>query len=83
MYGVITNANSISVELCDTARDGRYQASEATLQNAAALCRKLMRKPRFDFSSVNLPIPVLEYRRIYIERIGFYQKIVHPSALQT
>lgn len=44
MYGVITNANSISVELCDTVRDGRYQAAEATLQNAAALCRKLMRK---------------------------------------
>lgn len=42
MYGRITNTNSISVELCDTIRNGRYQASEATLANAAALCRDLM-----------------------------------------
>ena len=42
MYGRITNTNSISVELCDTVRNGVYQASEATLTNAAALCRDLM-----------------------------------------
>lgn len=44
MYGVITNTNSISVELCDTVRDGALQASEATLQNAAALCREIMER---------------------------------------
>jgi len=42
MYGILTNANSLSVELCDTRRDGVLQATEATLENAAALCRKLM-----------------------------------------
>lgn len=42
MYGVITNTNSISIELCDTVRDGSYQATEATLANAAALARELM-----------------------------------------
>ena len=42
MYGVITNANSISVELCGTAGDGTARASAATLENAAALCRELM-----------------------------------------
>lgn len=42
MYGVITNTNSISIELCDTVRDGSYQATEATLSNAAALARELM-----------------------------------------
>ena len=44
MYGVITNTNSISIEMCDTIRNGVYQASEATLSNAAALGRALMEK---------------------------------------
>ena len=44
MYGVITNTNSISIEMCDTIRNGVYQASEATLANAAALGRALMEK---------------------------------------
>lgn len=44
MYGIITNTNSISIELCDTLRNGAYQASEATLENAAALGRALMER---------------------------------------
>lgn len=43
MYGVINNTNSISIEMCDTIRNGVYQASEATLANAAALGRALMK----------------------------------------
>lgn len=44
MYGVISNTNSLSIEMCDTIRNGVYQASEATLANAAALGRVLMEK---------------------------------------
>ena len=44
MYGRITNTNSLSIEMCDTVRDGVYQASEATMENAAALGRVLMDK---------------------------------------
>ena len=44
LYGVVTNTNSISVELCDTVKNGVYQASEATLARVAELCRELMRK---------------------------------------
>lgn len=44
MYGVVTNTNSISIEMCDTVRNGVYQASEATMANAAALGRALMAK---------------------------------------
>lgn len=44
MYGVITNTNSLSIEMCDTIRNGVYQASEATLANAAELGRELMEK---------------------------------------
>lgn len=52
MYGVITNTNSISVELCDTRRDGSYQASEATQANAAELCRGLMKQYGIPISNV-------------------------------
>lgn len=45
-YGLCTNGNSISVEMCDTLRDGRYGFSEKTLANAAALGRELMEKYR-------------------------------------
>lgn len=52
MYGIINNTNSISVELCDTLRDGSYQASEATLDNAAVLCRELMERYKIPVSRV-------------------------------
>lgn len=52
MYGVITNRNSINVELCDTIRDGTYRASEATLANAVALCRDLMKRYQIPISRV-------------------------------
>lgn len=42
LYGTVTNTNSISVELCDTRKDGVYGASPETLANAAELCRELM-----------------------------------------
>ena len=42
MHGIITNTNSISIELCGTLGDGSRRASEATQANAAALGRELM-----------------------------------------
>ena len=44
LYGVVTNRNSLSIELCDTRRDGTCMASEATLDRAARLGRALMVK---------------------------------------
>lgn len=44
LYGIVRNANSLSVELCDMRKDGAYEASEATLARAAELCRELMEK---------------------------------------
>lgn len=52
LYGVVTNTNSISIELCDTRRDGTYQATEATLANAVVLCRELMVKYRIPLERV-------------------------------
>ena len=54
MYGMITNTNSISIEMCDTIRNGIYQASEATLANAAALGRELMEK--YGMSAIVSPV---------------------------
>lgn len=44
LYGVVTNGNSLSIELCDTRRDGQIMATEATLARAAELGRALMEK---------------------------------------
>lgn len=52
MHGIITNTNSISIEMCDTIRNGVYQASEATLANAAALGRELMEKYHIPIENV-------------------------------
>ena len=52
MYGKITNANSISVELCGTAGDGSRRASEKTLVRAVGLCRELMAKYHISIANV-------------------------------
>ena len=43
-YGKCTNANSISIELCDTKKNGVYDFTEATMKNAADLVKLLMKK---------------------------------------
>ncbi len=52
LYGTATNANSVSIEMCDTKKDGKLQAAEKTMKNAAALCMELMEKYHIDISRV-------------------------------
>lgn len=52
LYGTVTNTNSLSVELCDTVKDGSYGASEATLSNAVALCVSLMKTYNIPMANV-------------------------------
>lgn len=52
MYGVVKNANSISIEMCDTQKDGVLQATEATMERSAALGRALMEKYNIPLSNV-------------------------------
>lgn len=52
MYGLITNANSISVEMCDTKKDGTIRASEQTMANTAALVKSLMKKYNIDINHI-------------------------------
>jgi N-acetylmuramoyl-L-alanine amidase CwlA len=42
MHGIVTNTNSLSIEMCDTHRDGEIMASPETQENALALGRMLM-----------------------------------------
>lgn len=44
LYGICTNANSISIEMCDTRRDGTLMATEQTLANSIELGKMLMAK---------------------------------------
>lgn len=44
LHGKARNYNSISIEMCDTVRDGTYNVTEATLQNAIDLGQMLMKR---------------------------------------
>ena len=52
MYGKITNTNSISVEMCDTQRNGTLMATEKTMANTAELVKELMKKYNVDADHV-------------------------------
>lgn len=52
MYGKITNANSISVEMCDTLRNGTLMATEKTMANTAELVKSLMKKYNVDIDHI-------------------------------
>lgn len=52
MYGKITNTNSISIEMCDTVRDGKHNVSTATLNNTIDLVVSLLIKYNLKPSAV-------------------------------
>ena len=52
LYGIAKNANTLNIELCDSKKDGKIMATEATLANAAELCKKLMKKYGIDVNHV-------------------------------
>ena len=43
-FGKVNNNNSISIELCDTVKNGVVKATQATINNAIELTKRLMRK---------------------------------------
>lgn len=52
LYKKVTNANSISIEMCGTKRDGKGTASEKTMRNAVSFCLELMKKYKIDIDHV-------------------------------
>lgn len=51
-YGQCTNANSISIELCDEVRNGKSDFSASTIENAIELTKILMKKHNVDINHV-------------------------------
>ena len=51
-YGICTNTNSISVELCDCKKNGVYDFTEKTLANAAEAVGALMQMYHIDINHV-------------------------------
>ena len=51
-YGICTNSNSISIELCDTERNGKSDLSSETRKNAIELARHLCKKYKIDKNHV-------------------------------
>lgn len=49
LYGKATNANTLNIEMCDTDRNGRYEATAETQKNTIAIVREKM-------SKYNIPI---------------------------
>ena len=51
-HGVVTNYNSISIELCDTVKDGKYNVSSKTRANAIELAKDIVKRHNIDKSHV-------------------------------
>ena len=75
MYGVITNTNSLSVEMCDTVKDGSVMATEATMKNTADLVKDLMKKYNVDIDHV--------YRHFDVNGKHCPKYLMSPSAWAT
>lgn len=90
-YNKCVNRNSISVELCDTKRDGKYGFTEKTLANAAELCRMLIEKynikpeniiRHFDVNGKNCPAPFVSdvkaweaFKERIVNEVKYYEKL--------
>lgn len=44
LYGTVNNSNSISIELCDTVKNGTVSPTQRTINNAIQLTQQLMQK---------------------------------------
>lgn len=75
-HGICTNYNSISIELCDNVRNGVYDFTPNTLNNAVELGRMLMKKynipldrviRHYDVTGKICPKPFVDNERAWIE----------------
>lgn len=51
-HGIVTNYNSISIELCDTVKDGKYNVSAKTRAKAIELAKDIVKRHNIDKSHV-------------------------------
>ena len=52
LYGQCTNANSLSIELCDEVKNGISDFTQATIENAVELIREKMKEYNIDINHV-------------------------------
>ena len=52
MYQIITNSNSLSIEMCDTLKNGKVEITDKTLENVYALARAKMKEYSIDIDHV-------------------------------
>lgn len=76
LYRKCTNGNSISVELCDTKKNGKYDFTEATIKNAIDLVKLLMKKysipidniiRHYDVTGKICPAPFVEDKKAWMD----------------
>lgn len=44
LYGIATNANTLNIEMCDTIKNGKYEASAKTQENVITIVREKMKR---------------------------------------
>lgn len=44
LYGICSNSNSISIEMCDTEKNGKVELTDATMANAIELGKEIMKR---------------------------------------
>lgn len=90
-HGKCTNKNSISIELCDTRRNGKFDFTEETLENAVALCQLLLKKynipaeniiRHFDVVGKICPAPFVndekaweEFKERIVDEVKYYETV--------
>lgn len=92
-YGKCTNANSISIELCDDIKDGVVYPSGYTIQNAVELTKTLMQKynipatnviRHFDVNGKKCPLYWCgDSKKNNLWKTAFHNKLVVTSKKET
>lgn len=99
LYGIANNHNTLNIEMCDTVKDGRIKAQEATINNTIKLVRQKMQQynvdidhviRHFDVTGKHCPAYLMDEQawaefkaRILGYRIGRNYKTVTPCYLRT
>ena len=88
-YTICSNSNSISIELCDTKKDGKIYPTNKTIENALELTKKLMKKYNIPISNVIRHFDVIgkicpaywcgTSEKNQLWKTEFYNKLSNPS----
>ena len=69
LYGKATNANTLNIEMCDTVKNGKYEATAKTQENAITIVREKMKQYN---------IPIDRVIRHYVVDFFYFSLIDFP-----